>query len=187
MRKCQWNESLAPLFLFIMAAMVGAVLLSSCASMEAYETQFCNYDRAFTKGYDDGSKGANNRIDQFAQCSSNADQAMKGYREGFEKGSAQLYGSSESKGPNENKPGGNGTTINIGVGGRDVTVGGSGDGSGARYAKTYYCELEAFTSRFESFGPTMLEARKNVIDQCTRKYNRMHCDGDDDIHCRKNL
>jgi len=115
---------------------------------------------------------------------------MKGYREGFEKGTTQLYGSGNGSGnskvPGDSKPSTSGPTINIGIGGRDVSIG-NGESNSGTFAKAYYCELEAFTQKFESFGPTMLEAKKAVRDQCSQRYHRMHCDGDRDLHCRKNI
>lgn len=162
--------------------------LASCASMESYEAQYCSYDRAYVKGFDDGSKGMNSRIDEFASCSTNGDQAMKGYREGFEKGVSQTQATNSSNG-NSGGNTNNGTIVNIGIGGGGVGLGRPGydNSKPVQNDRAFYCEYQAFTSHFEAFGPTLLEAQRSVRLQCEQKYNRMHCDDENDLKCRKNM
>ena len=162
------------------------VSLGSCASIEEYTRAACHSDAAYTSGLEDGQNGRSSRATQFAQCSENKDLATQKYREGFEKGSQNLLGSTQN---NDNKPSDTNKTIHTGVNIIINSPGASVRGD-ARVGepKNFYCSIEVFMKKYEAFGPTLLQAKKAVIDECIKHHSRIHCsEEDDDLSCKRNL
>lgn len=181
-------------FLLLTSSIIG------CASFqEAHDASMranCRYDVAYTQGFEDGKNNRSSRIEEFGYCPMNTAEATRGYREGFEKGFALtqpqtvVAPSNPTSAPQQN----NGTQINIGIGG--VTIG-SGNSTTPQPApgspevikpnpKAYYCKITAFAKTFESFGPTLLEAKLNVLSDCKKNYSPMFCQDNQDLICQKN-
>jgi hypothetical protein len=51
--------------------------------------------------------------------------------------------------------------------------------------KAWYCEIELFSERFDAWGPTELEARTQVVNQCAKQYFRSSC-SKDKVRCEAN-
>ena len=49
--------------------------------------------------------------------------------------------------------------------------------------KAWFCQVRAFMSDFNSFGPTRLEAYQLTLQACVRQYAPMHCQ---EIQCQPN-
>ncbi|HLE00549.1 MAG TPA: hypothetical protein VJB59_09830 [Bdellovibrionota bacterium] len=129
--------------------------------MESYREQMCNEEAGYQQGMNDARDDKPMNMEFAGSCDS-ADQnkILHAYRTGYDSGLSSV---------SRQKPA---SIININLG---TTPGPE--------QRSYYCEVEAFASKFSAFGPTKLEATQNVQAQCTARYNEMHCS---DVKCRHN-
>jgi hypothetical protein len=165
---------------------VGASLLISlfsCATPEQLDA-FCTKDAAFTEGLNDAQSGEAMNYMQYSQCRAERREiAISGYKEGYLKGKEL----NQPKAPvvvSQPAPQTQNSGISIGIGRNGIQINTGGNtpaqnpAPGAQSAvnpKAWYCQAEAFTKKYDAFGPTQLEAKKTVMDQCIRDHHEMHC------------
>lgn len=176
---------------------------SSRTSSQGFDPNQCNKDAAYEEGYNDGREGEkmNSRFADPCREDLRAD-ARTGYKNGFTEGNkiyqeekkAQLEAWREYH-QRENTTAGAPSTIptttpvqtgfpniNVNIGKGNQTVGTSAGGAGN--AKAYFCTVSAFMKKFDSYGPTKLEAEQGARSACAAKYHEMHCG---DVQCQQNI
>lgn len=181
------------------------ISMAACALTQErnFDPDLCNKNAAYEAGRNDGATGYQMNSGFLNRCREDLrESAQGGYREGFTEGrkefekrmaaqkeqmaaeqkrmSAENEDDDDDK--NESTPFSgpfptNRTNVNINIGGIQTV------GSGRSASRAWYCKVEAFTSTFEGFGPTKIEARRETLASCKKKYHEMHCD---DISCERN-
>lgn len=68
-------------------------------------------------------------------------------------------------------PMGGGMGSGMGGGG----IGMVGSGTGPMPSQRWYCRGEAFMDKYEGFGPSQFEARREATNRCKEKHHEMHC------------
>ncbi|MBY0416146.1 MAG: hypothetical protein K2Q18_18380 [Bdellovibrionales bacterium] len=145
--------------------LISLLALSSCAGMmEDWKRQNCNYNKAYEAGNNTREEGTPMDSSEYNACPDEVrNEVLKGYRDGYER-------SRQSEVQNNRG-------VGIKIGSTQINIGNKAS------AKSYFCTLEAFTSTYEAFGATKLEAQKAVQAKCMQNYDRMHCD---EFRCRVN-
>lgn len=139
------------------------VTLASCAGLQEMQrewaSQNCNRESAYEKGMNDGRSGQN-MANYAGQCPPDAQAAVRaGYREGYTAGVDAVAKTTP------------GSVINVNFGGSVSSN------------RSWYCETQPFGTKFEAFGATQFEAKRNVAQKCTAKHHEIHCR---DAECKLN-
>lgn len=177
-----------------LAVVFSCVVFSACSTLPARERFFdpslCNKSAAYEAGYNDGLDGRAMGSSFLDGCREDLrGQGQEGYRTGYETGRQRFDermkamsanpGSQDPLIPQPPVPPPGSVNVNNGV---QINFGQLG-GPAPANPKAWFCSVQAFTSTFEAFGPTQLEAHQRALQDCVRQNNPMHCE---DIRCRVN-
>ncbi|GEM_PF-620872 len=176
-----------------------AGLLASCASApekrnRTFDPDTCNKNAGYEAGYNDGLDDLAMDTAFTHRCREDLREAtFSGYKAGYEVGKKELLERREKiekawaaeqaeREKREREEAARqsrdaNTNVNINIGGNQST------GAGVYYAKNYFCTISIFTKEYEAFGPTELEARRNVMNECKKHNHAMHCD---EVECQRN-
>jgi len=136
---------------------------------EQWALSKCSKEGAYAQGMNDGRDGkkmSNDAINQMCPIEK-IPMALQGYREGYQAG---MQANQQPAGAQ---------TVNYGT---VINVEGQGPQSHLD-RKAWFCEVQAFENHYQAYGPTEMEAKQNVIRECTMKNHPMHCE---DTACRRN-
>ncbi|MEW6058063.1 MAG: hypothetical protein AB1540_15760 [Bdellovibrionota bacterium] len=185
-----------------LALSVISLAVLSCAQPQVqpehddqFDADLCSEQMGYERGMNDGRSGKTMSSKFTLRCREDLRaSAQKGYREGYQEGSKVFQEEQKNRRDRQPpvvgwpNPTGTGTTttgsgrpsININIGGSQNTVPAAATSSNPR---AYFCKVRAFTTDFEDFGTTKLEAQKKVQGACATRYHRMHCE---DVECQVN-
>lgn len=172
------RSSTGPTILFLGLALL-LFLAFGCASprVRTFDPDMCGGQRGYEAGYNDGVEGYTMDSAFLSRCREDLrEKAQQGYRDGFQKGHTEYeakiaayreqQAQSQSSASQPSGPVNNGTQI-------VVNVGGSGSDRGED--KAWFCEVSAFTHKYQGWGRTQLEAGNAAKVACGAQYHPMHC------------
>ena len=181
--------------LFGCSALSCAILsacIDSAGARRSFDPNLCNHGAAYEAGFNDGQDGRAMGLSFLDGCREDLRaQGQEGYRTGYDSGwkrfeqrmkeQQSLDHSREHMDEQPPAPPAGVVNTNNGI---QINIGNGGPG-GVPQAnpRAWYCTIHAFTSDFEAYGPTHLEAQQLATQNCVRQYHPMHCQ---EVKCQQN-
>lgn len=131
------------------------IALSGCATLSAEEmNKVCTTHAGYEEGYNDAKNNEPMDSSYYTQCPTNRDLVHSSYKEGFEKGRAEVIAEKEAA---SRKP-------------YPVIEESPKDPN-----KLVLCKINVFGKEYRFWGKNEIDARSGVIKSCVRRHGEPFC------------